>query len=259
MTDMHDQTPTPRVALSRAPGPVQAAVWALIPCAGSGSRAGSDRPKQYQQLAGRALVLHTLAAFAQVTRLRQTLVLLAADDRHFAALDTSGLNRCCASEHCGAASRAGTVANGLERLRARGARDDDWVLVHDAARCLVTAALIERLIDACVDDAVGGLLAVPVADTIKLARGERVASTVDRSQYWLAQTPQMFRVATLQRALAQAGDVVTDEASAIESLGLAPLLVPGDPTNLKVTVAQDFALAQAILLARAGSAAIAQK
>lgn len=258
MTDTHHQTPTSCVAPSPASEPVRAAVWALIPCAGSGSRAGAAQPKQYQRLAGRALVLHTLAAFAQVSRLRQTLVLLAPDDQHFAALDISGLPRCI-SVRCGAASRAGTVANGLDRLRARGARDDDWVLVHDAARCLITAALIERLVDACADDAVGGLLAVPASDTIKLAQGGRVASTVDRSLYWLAQTPQMFRVGALQRALAQAGDAVTDEASAIESLGLAPLLVPGDPTNLKVTVAQDFALAQAILLARAGTAAIARK
>jgi 2-C-methyl-D-erythritol 4-phosphate cytidylyltransferase len=114
--------------------------------------------------------------------------------------------------------------------------------------------LIDRLIDACLDDSVGGLLAVPAADTIKLAQGVRVAMTVDRSQYWLAQTPQMFRIGTLQQALAHAGDAVTDEASAIESLGLAPRLVASDPTNFKVTVAQDFALAQAILLARADTA-----
>lgn len=253
MTDTHHETLANHVAASPACDPVPAAIWVLVPCAGSGARSGAAQPKQYQRLAGRALVLHTLAAFEQVARVRQVLVLLAPGDRHYATLDTSGL-RHCAGEYCGAASRAGTVANGLTALRSRGAREDDWVLVHDAARCLVTPELIDRLIDACLEDAVGGLLAVPVADTIKLAQGERVASTVDRSRYWLAQTPQMFRVGALLRALAQVGDAVTDEASAIESLGLAPRLVPGDPGNFKVTVAHDFALAQAILLSRAGTA-----
>lgn len=243
------KTPTTHGAHEPASNPMQVQIWGLIPCAGTGSRTGAAQPKQYQVVAGQALVLHTLAAFAAVGRIRQTLVLLAPTDRRFAQLGADRLAR-CSSAACGAATRAGTVANGLATLRTRGAREDDWVLVHDAARCLVTAPLIDRLIDACVDDAVGGLLAMPAADTIKMARGERVAMTVDRSQYWLAQTPQMFRVGSLQRALAQAGDAVTDEASAIESLGLAPRLVPGDPTNFKVTVAQDFALAQAILLAR---------
>lgn len=253
MTDTHE-TPTPPAEPTPACGQLQSTIWALIPCAGTGSRAGAAQPKQYRILAGRALVLHTLAAFAQVARIRQTLVLLAAGDRHFATLDTTSLAGCTGAP-CGAASRAATVANGLCDLRARGAQDDDWVLVHDAARCLITPELVDRLIDACLDDAVGGLLAVPVADTIKMAQGERVALTVDRSRYWLAQTPQMFRVGALQRALALAGETVTDEASAIESLGLAPRLVPGDPTNFKVTVAQDFALAQAILLERAGTVA----
>ena len=208
------------------------------------------QPKQYQPLAGQALVLHTLAAFAAVPRIAQTLVLLAQDDQHFAQLQGHIMDR-CVSAPCGAATRAGTVANGLVALRQRGAREHDWVLVHDAARCLITPALINRLIDACQDDTIGGLLAIPVADTIKMAQGERVATTLDRSQVWLAQTPQMFRVGGLQRALAHAGSAVTDEASAIESMGQAPRLVAGDPTNIKVTVAQDFTLAQAILLARA--------
>jgi 2-C-methyl-D-erythritol 4-phosphate cytidylyltransferase len=243
------KTPTTRDPRLPVSGPASPAIWALVPCAGTGSRAGASQPKQYQPLAGRALVLHTLAAFAQVSRVRQTLVLLAPDDRRFAALAAAG-GAGCSSEPCGAATRAGTVANGLAALRARGALEDDWVLVHDAARCLITPVLIDRLIDTCQDDAVGGLLALPVADTIKVAQGDRVALTVDRSQYWLAQTPQMFRIGGLQRALAHAGDAVTDEASAIESLGLAPRLVVGDPTNFKVTVAQDFIVAQAILLAR---------
>jgi 2-C-methyl-D-erythritol 4-phosphate cytidylyltransferase len=246
----HDPTKFPERTAAPAADAAAPAIWAMLPCAGTGSRAGTAQPKQYQLLLGRALVLHTLAAFAQVARIRRTLVLLAPDDLRFATLGAAEMFD-CGSALCGAASRAGTVANGLAVLRAQGAQPDDWVLVHDAARCLVTPALIDRLIDACRDDAVGGLLAVPVPDTLKKAQGERVATTVDRSHCWLAQTPQMFRVGTLQRALAHAGAAVTDEASAIESLGLAPRLVAGDPTNFKVTVAQDFALAQAILQVRA--------
>jgi len=249
MTQAQTKTPSTDAPVPDNPAANRAALWALIPCAGVGTRAGLSLPKQYQHLAGRALVLHTLAAFAAVPRIAQILVLLARGDRHFAALPDGARDR-CESETCGADTRAGTVANGLQALRQRGAQLHDWVLVHDAARCLITPALIERLIDACQDDAIGGLLATPVADTIKMAQGGRVATTLDRSQVWLAQTPQMFRVGRLQQALAHAGASVTDEASAIESLGLSPRLVAGDPTNIKVTVAQDFMLAQAILLAR---------
>ncbi len=149
---------------------------------------------------------------------------------------------------CGATTRAGTVGNGLAVLRARGAQDQDWVLVHDAARCLVTAALIDRLIDACVDDPVGGLLAMPVSDTLKRCTDGRVVATVDRQIHWLAQTPQMFRLAMLQDALRQAADSVTDESSAIEASGRAPLLVAGDASNFKVTHPIDFVMAQAVLL-----------
>ena len=223
--------------------------WALIPCAGRGTRAGSALPKQYHPVAGRALVLHTLAAFAGVPRISHCLVLLAPQDPWFADLDVSAMpdRRSIA---LGAATRAGTVAQGLGALRGLGARDHGWVLVHDAARCMVTPELIDRLIDACVGDAVGGLLAIPVSDTVKRTAAGRVAETVDRSLYWLAQTPQMFRLGALASALLAAGDGVTDEASAIEAQGLAPRLVEGDRSNFKVTVAQDFIMAEAILLAR---------
>ncbi len=227
--------------------------WALIPCAGRGTRTGFEMPKQYHPLAGRVLVLHTLAAFAAVVRLSHTLVLLAPADDAFAGLELPD-PRTCSAVACGAATRAGTVANGLSALRARGAHDHDWVLVHDAARCLITPVLIDRLIDACVGDVVGGLLAVPASDTVKLARGERVAHTVDRSLYWLAQTPQMFRLGDLERALAAVGDSVTDESSAIEAMGLSPRLVEGERSNFKVTVAQDFIMAEALLQARAAHA-----
>ncbi|MDE2457542.1 MAG: 2-C-methyl-D-erythritol 4-phosphate cytidylyltransferase, partial [Burkholderiales bacterium] len=151
---------------------------------------------------------------------------------------------------CGGATRAATVANGLAALRERGAREQDWVLVHDAARCLVRPSWVERLIDACAGDEVGGLLALPVADTLKREQRGRAASTLPRTGLWAAQTPQMFRVGLLQRALEAAGSEVTDEASAVEALGLAPRLVGGEAENFKLTWPADFALAERLLETR---------
>lgn len=234
-------------------------LWALIPCAGSGSRALSPgQPpalaKQYQIVAGEPLVLHTLAAFAAVSRLAGTLVVVAPGDDFFngffAAPDTPTFQVAAV----GGASRAHSVANGLVHLRTLGAGEGDWVLVHDAARCLVTPAQIDALIDACLDDPVGGLLALKLPDTLKSERDGRVAATLDRADKWLAQTPQMFRLAQLAQALTEAqefsGAQVTDEASAIEAMGLNPKLVAGSAQNFKVTYPEDFALAQAVLTAR---------
>lgn len=255
MTQVLPQSPAiePVTGLTPNVSALACRLWALIPCAGRGTRTGFELPKQYQTVAGRALVLHTLAAFAAVARLSHTLVLLAPADDAFQRLDLPD-TRTCSSVACGAATRAGTVTNGLSALRKRGARDQDWVLVHDAARCMITPALIDCLIDACIGDAVGGLLAMPASDTVKLVSGERVAHTVDRSVHWLAQTPQMFRLGDLTRALAAAGDSVTDESSAIEAIGLSPRLVEGERANFKVTVAQDFIMAEALLQARAAQA-----
>jgi len=122
--------------------------------------------------------------------------------------------------------------------------------VHDAARCLVTPEQVARLVQACAQDEVGGLLALPLADTLKQAQGERVQATLSRSDKWLAQTPQMFRLELLERALRAAGEQVTDESSAVEALGLSPRLVPGSAQNFKVTYPEDFALARAVLEAR---------
>jgi len=227
----------------------------LIPCAGTGRRAGGSLPKQYQPVAGQALVLHTLAAFAAVaaekSAVRQLLVVVAPGDGFLRSTPAWSV------VPQGAATRAQTVMHGLAELRARGARDEDWVLVHDAARCLITPAQIEALMVACADDPVGGLLALPLPDTLKQAKSDgessRVAATLDRADKWLAQTPQMFRLGLLAQALdqaAQSGAVVTDEASAIEALGLAPRLVPGSAQNFKVTYPEDFALAEAVLQAR---------
>ncbi|MFZ5568648.1 MAG: 2-C-methyl-D-erythritol 4-phosphate cytidylyltransferase [Pseudomonadota bacterium] len=220
--------------------------WALIPCAGTGTRAGAAGPKQYRPVAGQPMVLHTLAAFAAVPQLRRTLVVVAPGDRFLQPAPTAAW----VVADAGGATRAATVAQGLAVLRSLGASDDDWVLVHDAARCLVTPAQITQLIDACAQDAVGGLLALKLPDTLKQEQAGRVAATLERSDKWLAQTPQMFRLGLLQRALQAAGDAVTDESSAIEALGLAPRLVAGSAQNFKVTYPEDFALAEAVLQAR---------
>ena len=224
--------------------------FALVPCAGVGERAGLGLPKQYARIAGRTLAAHTLAALARVPRLQATLVVLAPGDAQFEMPDavTDAARLWVAA--CGGATRAATVANGLAELQRRGAADDDWVLVHDAARCLVMPEWIDRLIDACLPDAVGGLLALPVADTLKRAEGGRVAQTLPRADKWAAQTPQMFRIGMLREALAKAGSAVTDDASAIEAVGLAPLLVEGDAGNLKLTWPSDFTLAERVLAAR---------
>ena len=223
---------------------VEPALYALVPCAGVGERAGVGGPKQYAQIAGRSMVAHTLDALARVRRLSTTLVVLSPDDTEFERHAANFTGRVA---RCGGPTRAQTVANGLDDLLARGARPTDWVLVHDAARCLLRPEWVDALIDACLSDEVGGLLALPVADTLKQESNGRVANTVDRQGKWAAQTPQMFRLQALRQALAQAGPTVTDESSAIEALGLAPLLVRGDAGNFKVTWPQDFALAAAQL------------
>ncbi|HKX94434.1 MAG TPA: 2-C-methyl-D-erythritol 4-phosphate cytidylyltransferase [Methylibium sp.] len=223
---------------------------ALVPCAGVGERAGAGGPKQYRVVAGRSVVAHTLAALAAVPRIASTLVVLAPDDAEFER-HAPGAHRVA---RVGGATRAASVAAGLDALKRMGASDDDWVLVHDAARCLVQPADIERLIAACEHDATGGLLALPVADTLKREGGQgdgRAAATVDRRALWQAQTPQMFRLGLLRAALAAAGDAVTDEASAVEALGHAPKLVPGALENFKLTWPADFALAERLLRTRA--------
>jgi 2-C-methyl-D-erythritol 4-phosphate cytidylyltransferase len=224
--------------------------FALVPCAGIGQRAGTAGPKQYEPLAGRAVVAHTLAALAAVPRLSATLVVLSAGDTQFETQMPGWADAGGWLARCGGATRAATVSAGLDVLLQRGASPDDWVLVHDAARCLLRPEWVERLIDDCADDEVGGLLALPLADTLKSEAQGRVQATIDRQGKWAAQTPQMFRIGLLQRALVTAGDKVTDESSAIEALGLQPRLVPGEIENLKLTWPQDFALARRLLETR---------
>lgn len=225
---------------------------ALIPCAGSGSRAGLAQPKQYQPLAGQPLVMHTVQALAAVPQLGSGWVVVSPADV-FVWPDTAW------PQHfrrvpCGGASRAESVFNGLSAMLAAGVDGQDWVLVHDAARCLLQPHDVSRLIEACAQDEVGGLLALPLPDTLKSEADGRVAETVPREHKWLAQTPQMFRLRALHDALAAVADSgfagMTDEASAMERLGLQPRLVTGPAHNFKVTYPADFALAEAVLRSR---------
>ncbi|MDB5890995.1 MAG: 2-C-methyl-D-erythritol 4-phosphate cytidylyltransferase [Polaromonas sp.] len=248
-------TPDPAKPL-RAPW--QRQLFALIPCAGSGSRARTAQPKQYQRLLGDAMVMHTLAAFrALPSGLAGLWVVVSPDDTGFAHACPDFPRPHEVLLHAGGESRAVTVRNGLAAMLARGAAGEpggadplDWVLVHDAARCLVEPEQIEALVMACQGDPVGGLLAQPLPDTLKCGASGRVASTLDRSDKWLAQTPQMFRVGALAEALRLAGAGVTDESSAMEAMGFSPRLVPGNAQNFKVTYPEDFAMAEAILASR---------
>ena len=224
----------------------------LVPAAGTGSRAGTAQPKQYQTLAGQAMVCHTLRALLAVPGVSSLSVVVSPDDRRMAPLLAAdpvwaGVR----VRPVGGASRAASVSAGLQALRDEGHSERDWVLVHDAARCLVQPDWIQALIQTCRHDPVGGLLAMPVPDTLKQADGQdRVQATLARADKWLAQTPQMFRLGDLWRALQAAGESVTDEASAIEALGLAPRLVRGHALNFKVTYPEDLALAEWVLAAR---------
>ncbi len=228
-------------------------LYALIPSAGVGARAGANMPKQYREIGGRSLLHYTLAAFDACEELEQTLLVLSADDRYFDGLDFDNLR--FAARRCGGPTRHASVLNGLIALGEFGASDHDWALVHDAARPGITPALIRQLIGAVRDDDVGGIIAMPLADTLKRASLDpelaRIGHTEPRDGLWLAQTPQMFRIGLLRDALLRAqqeGFAVTDEASAVERLGYQPRLVPGNMRNFKVTYPEDFAMAESILL-----------
>lgn len=223
--------------------------FGLIPAAGLGRRlAAADGPKQYLVLGARTLLEHAIDALLADRRIVQVFVVVAPDDARWRSLAVDGAR--VEFLPIGGATRAESVRNGLEAIAAR-VHDDDRVLVHDAARPCLGAAELAALIDAVGDDADGGLLAVPLADTLKRAADGRVDATLDRSTLWCAQTPQLFRAASLRAALAAGPlDGITDEASAMERAGHAPRLVEGATSNLKVTRAEDVVLAEAILAAQ---------
>jgi 2-C-methyl-D-erythritol 4-phosphate cytidylyltransferase len=220
--------------------------FGLIPAAGSGSRFGTPGPKQYSLLAGRPMLFHAVERLLSVPEIEIAFVVLAPADAEFRAHDVSAFGGRLAPLYCGGATRRESVLNGLVAA-ASLVEPDDWMLVHDAARPCLGKTELRRLIDAGAGDEVGAILAVPVADTLKRADEEgRILATQPRDGLWQAQTPQMFRYAMLMRALRDAAQV-TDEASAVETLGYKPKLVEGSTKNLKVTFPADMEIAEGIL------------
>ena len=218
----------------------------VIPAAGNGSRMGADAPKQYLNLHGKALIQHVIKVFDQSVRISTIHILINQVDVHWRSTYLHPSSK-LQVHYCGADTRAGTVLNGLESIQSQ-VEDDDWILVHDAARPGLSNLLLNQLLNTLENDAVGGLLAMPLADTLKRADDEqRVSATIPRNDLWQAQTPQMFRYATLKKALAEFNGTPTDEAEAIEALGLKPKLVTGELRNLKVTYPQDLAVLTALL------------
>ncbi|MBQ5948042.1 2-C-methyl-D-erythritol 4-phosphate cytidylyltransferase [Massilia sp. ST3] len=219
---------------------------ALIPAAGVGARMAAGSPKQYLPINGKPMLRHTLDAFLSSPLIAHTYVVVSLGDAYIdGILPEQGVTVL----RCGGATRMESIRNGLRQLGGT-LTEHDWVLVHDAARPGLNAGLIARLIQETGDDPVGGLLALPVVDTVKRSVAGEV-TTVPRDSLWLAQTPQMFRHRLLLRALDAATDpeAITDDASAVEALGLAPKLVEGHPCNLKVTLPADIRIAEMYLAA----------
>lgn len=222
-------------------------IFAIVPAAGQGTRIGEAVPKQYLPLAGKPMVFHSIEVLAAVPRITCVCVVLSPMDRHWSEYDWSAFPDKIEPAFVGGAHRADSVMNGLKHLGSRIDKDD-WVLVHDAARPCVERELVEQFLDEVGDDPIGGLLAMPLADTLKSAdENQRVAATIPRLNLWRAQTPQMFRHHLLRRGLEIVKDA-TDEAQAVEAVGYsAPRLVQGESTNIKVTFAEELKLAEMIL------------
>ena len=218
------------------------AFWAVIPAAGVGARMAADRPKQYLQLGGRTILEHSLGCFLDHPGLKGLVVSVASDDPFWPTLSCAADPRVVRVD--GGRERADSVLNALLHLHALGASDEDWVLVHDAARPNLSREDLDKLLGELAYDPVGGLLAVPARDTLKkVDKQGRAVATVDRSLIWQAYTPQMFRLGALHRALADslvADANITDESSAMEWAGLAPRLIEGRADNIKVTRPEDL-------------------
>jgi 2-C-methyl-D-erythritol 4-phosphate cytidylyltransferase len=215
----------------------------IIPAAGTGSRMENVLPKQYMPLAGKPIISHTIQTFFNHPRISSIHVALSTDDLFWRDLPLDPSSK-LKLHYTGGENRSETVLNTLLSMQVA---DNDWVLVHDAARPGLTSALLDTLLTTLENDAVGGLLALPVADTLKKSdQTNKVESTISRDSLWQAQTPQMFRYCTLKAALQAYNKTSTDEAEAIEALGLQPTLVQGELRNLKVTYPQDLALLEAL-------------
>ena len=207
---------------------------------------GAEAPKQYLRLNGKSLIQHVIKVFDQATKINSIHIILSEGDTHWRSTYLN-LSSKAQVHHCGGETRAMSVLNGLHAIASQ-VDEDDWILVHDAARPGLSNVLLSQLINSLENDAVGGLLALPLADTLKRADSEQcVVATLPRTDLWQAQTPQMFRYGTLKTALTDFKGAATDEAEAIEAMGLKPKLVNGELRNLKVTYPQDLAVLSALL------------
>ena len=235
-----------------------AAIWVVIPAAGSGKRMGVETPKQYLDLAGRSVIEHTLERFTRHAAVAGVVVSLAEHDAHWPRLEVAYAEKIVTS--LGGAERVHSVLNGLAVVADR-APASTWILVHDAVRPCLRAVDLDRLLAEAARDPVGGILAVPVRDTMKRAGSDRrISATISRADLWHAQTPQMFRLAALRGALQAAladNVIVTDEAQAMERVGSMPLIVEGHPDNIKITRREDLALAERILRSQGDACACA--
>jgi len=229
--------------------------FALIPAAGSGSRMENKLPKQYLSLAGRPMIYHAVRTLCLSSEITSVFVVLDSEDSEWLKYDWSEFSSKLIVFNCGGETRAMSILNGLKTAsEASFIGDDDWVLVHDAARPCLSEELLKKFLNELADDVVGGLLAVPLSDTLKRSgANDRVKKTESRKDLWQAQTPQMFRYKLLMDALCKPDSItMTDDASAVEALGLYPKLVLGDVRNIKITYPQDLTLAELILQAQQG-------
>ena len=217
--------------------------WAVVPAAGVGKRMNADRPKQYLELADKAVIEHTLYRLLSAKVFEAVSVAISIEDPYWPELEVSKHPKVITA--AGGKERADSVLSALKSIRSL-ASDEDWVLVHDAARPCITATDIQFLIDSLRNDEVGGILALSSHDTLKDVDGKNILGTLDRSHIWRALTPQMFRYGSLKHALesAEGNPAITDEASALELQGLQPKIVEGRPDNIKITRPEDLALAQ---------------
>ena len=218
-------------------------LFVLIPCAGRSTRFGHNIPKQYTKIMDKSIVWYTLQVFLAIPNIEQIMLVVNIDDEYINSYQA--LSPKIVIARVGGEYRAQSVFNGLKQL---SCKDDDWILVHDVARCCITSIAVNRLITQVIDDPVGGILAIPVRDTLKIGHNGIIVNTVERQNMYLAQTPQMFRYHILFNALSQSDLTnITDEASSIESLNLPIKLIEGDVDNIKITYLSDILLASKIL------------
>jgi 2-C-methyl-D-erythritol 4-phosphate cytidylyltransferase len=217
----------------------------IIPAAGTGNRMANALPKQYLPLAGKPIISHTVQVFFNHPRISGIHLALNPEDNFWRSLVLEPASK-LKLHYTGGGSRSGTVLNTLEAI-APQVNEDDWILVHDAARPGLTNQLLDALLNTLENDEVGGLLALPLADTLKQSNQDsRVEKTIPRDNLWQAQTPQMFRYGLLKQALCSFNGAPTDEAEAIEALGFQPKLVQGELRNLKITYPQDLEILEAL-------------